>query len=266
MGVQTLALYPDTNDTSEMLEAPSLFYSAEIAATRGWPLEDLIQHAMPKHMQAESSPQVQVVLVEFPALRESILPVGVLRQLNLVFLAVPADRPWRLTDHQTVERLRAATPAPVEVVLFGVAPQHRRRGVAARPTALRPLPFPYPVAGSYPMKPSPSLSSVLLNSRWLPLGAVAGALGAGWLVGQSGLLGSASLTARAAAAGLRAARLLLSSRWIYNVYHLLLRGDGHKPAHRRRALRLGNGSAAATHVAGRGLSPVKRIQLALGAK
>lgn len=128
LGVQTLALYPDTNDASEALEAPSLFYSAETAATRGWPLEDLIQHALPKHMQVESSPQVQVVLVEFPALRESILPVGVLRQLNLVFLAVPADRPWRLTDHQTVERLRAATPAPVEVVLFGVAPQHGDEG------------------------------------------------------------------------------------------------------------------------------------------
>lgn len=43
------------------------------------------------------------------------------------------------------------------------------------------------------MKPSPSFPSVLLNSRWLPLVAVMGALGAGWLVGQSGLLGSAAL-------------------------------------------------------------------------
>lgn len=43
------------------------------------------------------------------------------------------------------------------------------------------------------MKPSPSLPSVLLNSRWLPLGAVAGALAAGWLVSQGGLVGSATL-------------------------------------------------------------------------
>lgn len=124
MGVQTLALYPDTNDTSEALESPSLFYSAEVAAARGWLLEELIQNAVPKHMEEASSPRVQVVLVEFPALRESILPVGILRQLSFIFLAVPANRPWRLTDHQTVERLRAATTAPVEVVLFGVAPQH----------------------------------------------------------------------------------------------------------------------------------------------
>ena len=123
-GVQTLALYPDTNDANEVLNSPSLFYSAEIAATRGWLLEELIQNAVPKHMEEVSSPQVQVVLVEFPALREAILPVGILRQLNFMFLAVPADRPWRLTDHQTVERLQAATTAPVEVVLFGVAPHH----------------------------------------------------------------------------------------------------------------------------------------------
>ena len=38
-----------------------------------------------------------------------------------------------------------------------------------------------------------SLPATLLNSRWLPLVAVVGALGAGWLVGQSGLLGSAAL-------------------------------------------------------------------------
>lgn len=43
------------------------------------------------------------------------------------------------------------------------------------------------------MKPSSSLPFVLLNSRWLPLAAVVGALGAGWLVGQSGLPGSAAM-------------------------------------------------------------------------
>jgi succinoglycan biosynthesis transport protein ExoP len=75
-------------------------------------------------MGETSAPNVQVVLVEFPALREEALPVGVLRQLNLVFLTVPATRAWRLTDHQSVEYLRAATSAPVEVVLSGVSPHH----------------------------------------------------------------------------------------------------------------------------------------------
>ena len=43
------------------------------------------------------------------------------------------------------------------------------------------------------MKDSPSLPFNLLNSRWLLLAAVAGAVGMGWLVGQNGLLASAAL-------------------------------------------------------------------------
>jgi uncharacterized protein involved in exopolysaccharide biosynthesis len=121
MGVQTLALYPDGNENDETLEAPTLFYPSEMAAVQGWPLDQLIQHAVPKRMTELSAPNVQVVLIEFPALREEALPVGVLRQLNLVFLTVPATRAWRMTDHETVERLRASTTAPVEVVLSGVA-------------------------------------------------------------------------------------------------------------------------------------------------
>jgi hypothetical protein len=121
MGVQTLALYPDSNENDDSLDAPTLFYPSEAAAVQGWPLDQLIQHAVPKRMTELSAPNVQVVLIEFPALREEALPVGVLRQLNLVFLTVPATRAWRLTDHETVERLRASTTAPVEVVLSGVA-------------------------------------------------------------------------------------------------------------------------------------------------
>lgn len=124
MGVQTLALYPDSEGHGEEQESPSLFYPSETAAVHGWHLEELIQNAIPKQVSEESSPNVQVVFVEFPALREETLPVGILHQLHLIFLTVPATRAWRLTDHQTVERLRAATSAPVEVVLSGVAPHH----------------------------------------------------------------------------------------------------------------------------------------------
>jgi Mrp family chromosome partitioning ATPase len=120
MGVQTLALYPDTDEMEANTDAPSLYYPSEAAAVQGWPLEQLIQHATPKRMTEVSGPDVQLVLVEFPALREEALPVGLLRQLSLIFLTVPATRAWRLTDHQTVEQLRAATTAPVEVVLSGV--------------------------------------------------------------------------------------------------------------------------------------------------
>lgn len=124
MGVQTLALYPDTDHPDFDTQVPSLFYPAEAAAVHGWQLEQLIQNASPKRMMEVSAPDVQVVLVEFPALREESLPVGLLRQLSLVFLTVPATRAWRHSDHQTVEQLRAATTAPVEVVLSGVAQHH----------------------------------------------------------------------------------------------------------------------------------------------
>ena len=130
MGMQTLALYPDTEALHPDTDVPSLLYPSEAAAVHGWQLEQLIQHATPKRMAEASAPDVQVVLVEFPALREEILPVGLMRQLNLVFLAVPATRAWRLTDHQTVEELRAATPAPVEVVLSGVAQHHGEEALA----------------------------------------------------------------------------------------------------------------------------------------
>jgi succinoglycan biosynthesis transport protein ExoP len=124
MGVQTLALYPDHDDIDDTFDVPSLFYPSEAAAVQGWPLDQLIQHAVPKRMSVTSAPNIQIVLIEFPALREEAVPVGVLRQLNLVFLTVPATRAWRLTDHQSVEYLRAATSAPVEVVLSGVAAHH----------------------------------------------------------------------------------------------------------------------------------------------
>ncbi|WP_426061758.1 GumC family protein [Hymenobacter sp. B1770] len=130
MGVQTLALYPDTDGANPGTDAPSLFYPSEAAAVQGWQLDQLIQHATPKRMSEISSPDVQVVLVEFPALREEALPVGLLRQLNLVFLTVPATRAWRMTDHQTVEQLRSATSAPVEVVLSGVSQHHGEEAMA----------------------------------------------------------------------------------------------------------------------------------------
>lgn len=124
MGMQTLALYPKTDAPEPDTDAPSLFYPSEAAAVQGWQLEQLIQNATTRRMTEVSAPDVQLVLVEFPALREEILPVGLLRQMNLIFLTVPATRPWCLSDHQTVEYLRTAALAPVEVVLSGVTQRH----------------------------------------------------------------------------------------------------------------------------------------------
>ncbi|AMR27672.1 hypothetical protein A0257_11575 [Hymenobacter psoromatis] len=132
MGVPTLVLYPGNDERDEQLEdeVPSLFYQAEMAAVQGWQIDQLIQHAIPKRMMTHSAPNVQLIFIEFPALREEAVPVGVLRQLHLVFLTVPANRAWSPADNQTMERLRAATSAPVEVVLAGVAPHHSEEAFA----------------------------------------------------------------------------------------------------------------------------------------
>ena len=122
MGLAVVALYPAGTDSSAGSEVPALFYPANAAAVQGWPLEQLLANATPR--PAAGQPAPQVVLVEFPALREGALPVGVLRQLGQVFLTVPATRAWRPVDRQAVEQLRAATPAPIEVVLTGVTEAH----------------------------------------------------------------------------------------------------------------------------------------------
>ena len=132
MGMHTLALYPDGDALAAQTDsaAPALFYPAELAAVQGWQLDQLIQHAEPKRVAEAGVPSPRVVLVEFPALREEELPVGLLRQLHLIFLTVPATRAWRRTDHQAVETLRATTGAPVEVVLSGVALHHSEEAYA----------------------------------------------------------------------------------------------------------------------------------------
>lgn len=121
MGIHTLALYPDSNGGVPHTEEHSGRYPSEVAAVQGWQLEQLIKHAAPKQMMEASGPNAQVILVELPALREETLPVGILKQLNLVFLIVPASRPWLPKDHQSLQYLRMATSAPVEVVLTEVA-------------------------------------------------------------------------------------------------------------------------------------------------
>ncbi|WP_046243467.1 GumC family protein [Hymenobacter terrenus] len=132
MGIQTLTLYPNSNQIEKPNAAPALFYAPETAAVHGWQLDELIRQAAPKQTAknnpSDASPRI--VLIEFPALREEALPVGVLQQLSLIFLTVPATRPWHLTDRQALEQLKTATPAPIEVVLAGVAPYYSEEALS----------------------------------------------------------------------------------------------------------------------------------------
>ena len=158
MGISVLVIYPAGADSGPADEAPTLFYPAETAAVHGWSLEQLLVHAAPRpingqatslalhpadnhlaevpsrpleQLLAHATPQPtagqaapKLVLVEFPALREAALPVGLLRKLGQVLLTVRATRAWRPADRQAVDQLRAATSAPIEVVLTNVTQAH----------------------------------------------------------------------------------------------------------------------------------------------
>ncbi|GAA4048117.1 hypothetical protein GCM10022409_38110 [Hymenobacter glaciei] len=128
MGMSVMALYPAGTDGLATGEVPTLYYPAETAAVQAWPLEQLLVHATPR--QPAGQPLPKVVLVEFPALREGALPVGLLRQLGQVFLTVSATRAWRPADRQAVDQLRAATPAPIEMVLTGVTEAHAQEAIS----------------------------------------------------------------------------------------------------------------------------------------
>ncbi|GAA4346066.1 hypothetical protein GCM10023185_00240 [Hymenobacter saemangeumensis] len=128
-GIPLLALHPDASGTAAPSGAHARTYPAETAAVQGWSLEQLLGTAgagpgAVGKAAAGTAPNARLLLLELPALRgEAAPPAGVLRQLDLVFLAVPASTTWRSSDRQAVELLRAATPAPVELVLGGVAPE-----------------------------------------------------------------------------------------------------------------------------------------------
>ena len=128
MGISVVALHPTGTNGLAPSNVPTLFYHAEAAAVQGWQLAQLLAHATPQ--PAAGLPAAQVVLVEFPALREGALPVGLLWQLGQVFLTVPATRSWRPVDRQAVDQLRAATPAPVEVVLTSVTEAHAKEALS----------------------------------------------------------------------------------------------------------------------------------------
>ncbi|MBU6121957.1 GumC domain-containing protein [Hymenobacter siberiensis] len=110
-GLPTLALYPEGTDAGPANDY-TRYYSPAQATLHRWNLAELTQ---------PRAADVQLVLIEFPALLEATYPVTLLPELSLVLLTLKASRSWKLTDQQAVADLRAATAAPVEIVLCGVA-------------------------------------------------------------------------------------------------------------------------------------------------
>ena len=120
LGLPVLALYPAGSELPAQPDAPTLRYDAPQAAVLATPLAQLVAPAAGHSTAALAA--ARLVLVELPALRDAALPAGVLRELGLVLLAVPATHTWVFADKQTLRELRTATPAPVELVLTRAQP------------------------------------------------------------------------------------------------------------------------------------------------
>lgn len=111
LGLRTVALYPaGTALAPEAVESGATLYDAGLAAVQLPALAAL----------SPAAATAELVLLELPALLEDDYPVSLLPQAQLVLLTLRADRTWEPKDQQALQALRAATAAPVEVVLTGV--------------------------------------------------------------------------------------------------------------------------------------------------
>lgn len=108
LGLETLTLYPEGDAATAPNHPRTRSYHAASAAVQGWRLTDLTP---------DPQPQARLLLIEFPALLEAPYPVAVLPQLQLIFLIASADQGWHEADRKAVTDLRAATTAPIELIL-----------------------------------------------------------------------------------------------------------------------------------------------------
>ena len=111
LGLPTLALYPigspmPTDDEN------ALPYAADHATLHRWSLNEV---------SSGRAAGYGLVIIEFPALLQASYPVSLLPQLHLALLVLQAKRVWQPNDQLALAELQAATLAPVEVVLTGVA-------------------------------------------------------------------------------------------------------------------------------------------------
>jgi succinoglycan biosynthesis transport protein ExoP len=135
LGFTTLALYPHAEPAGTAATISpglsQLCYPAEKAAVLGWSLAELTQGA------AEVP---QLILLEMPSLLEDTYPVALLPHLDFVLLTAQASATWPHAEQQTVADLRAATTAPIELVLVGVAPDECEELLGKLPKTSSKLP------------------------------------------------------------------------------------------------------------------------------
>jgi uncharacterized protein involved in exopolysaccharide biosynthesis len=111
LGLPTLAYCP-MGSHLPLDDADTLAYAAEPATLHRWSLAEL---------SGGRASGFALVIIEFPALLEATYPVTLLPELHLALLVLQARRRWLPNDQLALTELQADTPAPIEVVLTGVA-------------------------------------------------------------------------------------------------------------------------------------------------
>ncbi|GAB3538493.1 hypothetical protein GCM10027443_33560 [Pontibacter brevis] len=129
MGLKTLNLLPDSAEhQSEYFGNSVAFYSPMKGVNSSVTVADLAGNRVFNY---------SVVIVEFPALLEETYPVSLLQYLDLILVAVKADRTWEHADKVVFSNIQKITKAPIELVLNGVYPDYVEDFIGARVRPLR---------------------------------------------------------------------------------------------------------------------------------
>jgi len=108
LGIKSAVFLPESHLLQPSLDNTTAFYS---------PLQGLMPSIMLNDLLGMNSVSSAVVFIEFPALLEKAYPSAVLPQLDLVLVAVNANKPWEAADKNIFESISKITKAPIEVVL-----------------------------------------------------------------------------------------------------------------------------------------------------
>ena len=143
MDINTLSLFPNDHSFQIIPNGDTLFYSPLQGVAKGTTVADLAG----KHISNNS-----VVIIEFPALLETAYPASLLQDLDLILVAVRAERSWLTADKSVFKNIQSVTKAPIELVLNGVLPEYvtefigsRARSTASTYTPALPVHPPQPL-------------------------------------------------------------------------------------------------------------------------
>ncbi|WP_162054839.1 hypothetical protein [Pontibacter pamirensis] len=123
-GIKTLSLLPNSPDhVAEYTGSTSSFYS---------PMQGVSSSATVADLAGNRVFNYAVIIVEFPALLEETYPVSLLQYLDMILVAVKADRTWENADRVMFDNIQKVTKAPIELVLNGVYPDYVEDFVGGR--------------------------------------------------------------------------------------------------------------------------------------